>query len=266
MVKVREDLTGWVMSEHGVPDSRLTVIKQTEDYIKPNGKREDRWLCQCLCGGDPIKVTQDKLKSGKILSCGCLQYEARVQSGLKTKNLIPNIKKYNKYDISGAYGIGWASNTNKEFYFDLEDYDKIKSHTWLEDSNGYFIDADTKEFIHRLIMNCPDNLEVDHIGHNKYDNRKSKLRIVTDSQNNMNRGLQSNNTSGITGVSFHKGSSMWFGYVKYNGKQIRKYARTKEKAIELRRQLEEKYFGEYSYANSMNKENQNERRDKAENY
>lgn len=49
MVKVREDMTGWIMSEHGVPDSKLTILRQCEDYIKPNGKREAQWLCQCNC-------------------------------------------------------------------------------------------------------------------------------------------------------------------------------------------------------------------------
>ena len=27
------DMTGWVMSEHGVPESRLTVIEQAETYM-----------------------------------------------------------------------------------------------------------------------------------------------------------------------------------------------------------------------------------------
>ena len=45
MVKVQIDMTGWVMSEHGVSDSRLTVIRQDEDHISPNGKRYARWLC-----------------------------------------------------------------------------------------------------------------------------------------------------------------------------------------------------------------------------
>ena len=27
MVKVKEDMTGWIMSEHGVPESRWTVIR-----------------------------------------------------------------------------------------------------------------------------------------------------------------------------------------------------------------------------------------------
>ena len=34
-------------------------------------------------------------------------------------------KKYNTYDLSGEYGIGY-SNSGKEFYFDLDDYDLIK--------------------------------------------------------------------------------------------------------------------------------------------
>ena len=37
---------------------------------------------------------------------------------------IPWNKKSNIYDLSGEYGVGWTSNTNEEFYFDLEDYDK----------------------------------------------------------------------------------------------------------------------------------------------
>ena len=41
------DMTGWVMSEHGVPDSRLTVIEQdkSEQYL---GKGAF-WLCECSC-------------------------------------------------------------------------------------------------------------------------------------------------------------------------------------------------------------------------
>lgn len=245
MVKVRQDLTGMVFG-------RLTVLGQTEDYIKPNGKHEARWLCQCSCGNkELIAVLGYHLTRGTTKSCGCLQHEAQIQNGFKTKNLIPNTKKYNDYDLFGEYGIGLTNNTNKEFYFDLEDYNKIKLHTWLEDANGYIVDADTKELMHRLVMDCPNNFTVDHIRHKKYDNRKSNLRVTTQSQNNMNRIIQSNNTSGTTGVSFHKASGMWIGYIKFNGKQIRKYAKTKEDAIKLREQLEEQYFGEYSYKNSM---------------
>ena len=34
------DMTGWVMSEHGVPDSRLTVIKLVEPHITKSGHKQ----------------------------------------------------------------------------------------------------------------------------------------------------------------------------------------------------------------------------------
>ena len=123
MVKVREDMTGWNMWEHGVPDSRLTVIKQTEDYVNPNGKRLAKWLCICNCQEhNKIEATGSNLKSGRTKSCGCFAREEAIKRN----------KKYNKYDLSSDYGIGWTSNTNEKFYFDLEDYDKIQDYCWSE--------------------------------------------------------------------------------------------------------------------------------------
>lgn len=242
MVKVKKDLTGMRFG-------RLVVLKQSEnDYVKPDGRREARWICQCDCGNttEPIGT---KLKNGATQSCGCLQQEVRVQSGLNTKNLIHNTRKINIYDLSGEYGIGYAAQ-GEEFYFDLEDYDLIKDHYWYVDPRGYLICSE-KIFMHVLIMSPYEGEYVDHIKHNTLDNRKSKLRLVTPSQNCMNRGLQRNNTSGITGVSFHKASQRWFAYTKLNSKQKRVYADSKEEAIKIRKRMEEKYFGEYSYDNSM---------------
>ena len=50
MLKVKIDMTGWIMSEHGVADSRLTVLCQSEDHITPRGQRRAMWLCECECG------------------------------------------------------------------------------------------------------------------------------------------------------------------------------------------------------------------------
>jgi hypothetical protein len=41
---------------------------------------------------------------------------------------------------------------------------------------------------------------IDHINGKTFDNRKNNLRVVNKSQNAMNKGLQNNNTSGVTGV------------------------------------------------------------------
>lgn len=72
------DMTGWIMSEHGVPDSRITVLCRAEDYISPNGYHVAQWECQCDCG--KIFVSSGKsIKSGKTKSCGCLQKEKASQ-------------------------------------------------------------------------------------------------------------------------------------------------------------------------------------------
>lgn len=49
MVKIREDMTGWVMKEHGVPNSRIKVIERAEDYVTPSGAHYAQWLCECMC-------------------------------------------------------------------------------------------------------------------------------------------------------------------------------------------------------------------------
>lgn len=67
MVKTRENLTGKRFE-------RLVVLKQINDYIKPNGKHESNWLCQCECG-NIVEVLGYSLKSGHTKSCGCLHEE-----------------------------------------------------------------------------------------------------------------------------------------------------------------------------------------------
>ena len=38
------------------------------------------------------------------------------------------MRKENIYDLSGEFGIGYCTNTGSPFYFDLEDYNKIKNY------------------------------------------------------------------------------------------------------------------------------------------
>lgn len=161
------------------------------------------------------------------------------------------VKKYNQYDLSGEYGIGYTSK-GEPFYFDIEDYDKIKNHCWHINSKGYVqtnIDGNTVK-IHRLIL--PDYQYVDHINHMKFDNRKCNLRRTTNQQNCMNKNIYNNNTSGIAGVSWRKRDKVWQARIKVNYKYI--YLgqfKNFDDAVKARKEAEEKYFGEYSFDNSM---------------
>lgn len=102
-------------------------------------------------------------------------------------------------------------------------------------------------------MNCYDKkLQVDHINHNTFDNRKSNLRIVTVSQNNMNKGLRRDNTTGYTGVVWSNVSGKYLANIKINQKRIHLGTFSKiEDAVRARREAEEKYFGEYRFNESL---------------
>lgn len=218
---------------------RLTVIRRAEDHVSPKGRRYVRWLCKCDCGNDVI-VFSGNLGRSHTMSCGCLNKEVASET----------MKKYNTYDLSGEYGIGYTEKGEK-FYFDLEDYNKIKPFYWYKDDNGYLL-AYTKNKtlrMHRLFVNSK---YVDHINSNTSDNRKNNLRAATKSQNGMNRHLQSNNTSGVTGVYWHKQINKWVAYIMINRRYIYLGSFSSfEDAVKTRKEAEEKYFGEYSYDNSQ---------------
>jgi hypothetical protein len=74
----------------------------------------------------------------------------------------------------------------------------------------------------RLILGL-DNLdkrEEDHKNRQTLDNRDENLRISNRSQNACNRGIQSNNTSGFKGVTWHKTARKWAAQINLDGKHI----------------------------------------------
>jgi hypothetical protein len=66
-----------------------------------------------------------------------------------------------------------------------------------------------------------NGLEVDHINMDGLDNRRANLRICTHQENNLNKKISRNNTSGYKGVSWDKWHKKWRSYISVNGKMIR---------------------------------------------
>lgn len=199
------------------------------------------WECKCCCG-NIIYVTSTDLTSGKKDNCGC-----------KTKEKQRNAKlQQNKYDLTGEYGIGYT-NKGEEFYFDLEDYEKVKGYCW-NSHDGYIETRGLTrgEFLkmHRLIMGLKkgDGLLVDHINHNTHDNRKCNLRICTNQENCMNSSTHKNNkSSGESGISYRKDNGkwrvrIWKNYKCYHIGQFDTY----EEAYQARISAEDKFFGEFA--------------------
>lgn len=231
----------------GMKFGKLNVVKLSHR----NNHGKIVYECNCDCGREKLFVIGAHLTNGNTKSCGCLQKEIAKEIGNKNK-------KYNTYDLSREYGVGYTNN-GEEFYFDLEDYDKIKNYCWRSDNDNYIISHDTKSnnystiWMHRIILNLNDkNLEVDHKNHNKKDNRKINLRVLTHSQNGKNQSLSKNNKSGTSDVCWHKATQKWQARICVNNKRIYLgcFADIDE-AIRVRKEAEQKYFGEYSYDNSI---------------
>jgi hypothetical protein len=73
---------------------------------------------------------------------------------------------------------------------------------------GYVPGSDRKRFtlLHRLILDAPKGVEVDHRNGNGLDNRRSNLRLATRSQNRANVRAVVNGSSRYKGVTRHKGA------------------------------------------------------------
>jgi hypothetical protein len=90
--------------------------------------------------------------------------------------------------------------------------------------------------MHRQIIGARTGQETDHINRDGLDNQRRNLRIVTRSQNGFNRGMQSNNTSGETGVTWHRNRKRWQAQMMVNQKMIYLgFFTEKEDAIKARR-------------------------------
>ena len=60
--------------------------------------------------------------------------------------------------------------------------------------------------------------EIDHINHDRADNRICNLRGVTRVENRKNQLIHRNNTSGVAGVYWNKRDKKWVARIKVNGK------------------------------------------------
>jgi len=96
---------------------------------------------------------------------------------------------------------------------------------WDDSTNSYYVVGNQgnsrtkKTLIHRYILDCPQDLVVDHINHNTLDNTRSNLRIATKSINQHNRRLNKNSSSGVTGVTWYKQTGKWQARIKINGQE-----------------------------------------------
>ena len=111
---------------------------------------------------------------------------------------------------------------------DDEDYNRLIKHKWhLRDIKimhaGTKVKIDGKWFekrMHHFLVDVPEGFEVDHIDQNGLNNQKLNLRVVTHSQNMMNRNSFKGSSSKYKGVSWHKQCKKWFAQIVLNKKTL----------------------------------------------
>jgi hypothetical protein len=115
-------------------------------------------------------------------------------------------------------------NRDKVALVDEEDYERVNQHKWYWGcSHRYAVYFESRDgwrkshTMHRFIMNPPKDMVVDHINHNRLDNRRSNLRVCTRSQNSRNVPRGSRNASGYIGVFWNKnraGGGAWESHIR----------------------------------------------------
>lgn len=132
---------------------------------------------------------------------------------------------------------------------DASDLSTVAGHptAWYAQSSGWSWYAITdspmesgkrgpKILMHRLLMDFPSGMDVDHINGNGLDNRRANLRVVDHSTNQLNRsGARSDSVLGIRGVYFDARYGTWIA--RGTARKIKTHIgsfKSKEEAIAAR--------------------------------
>lgn len=191
-------------------DNKMVLFKlKHPNYGKhiKQPKRNEGILCE-ECGSDNNvcfnKMTQKYL-------CG------RHRSQISSYNKILERTNFDRNEIVLYEDHAEIILLDKEYQevgraiISLDKVDKIKNIKFHLRPDGYVETRIDKKIVllHRYILDVlPDDF-VDHIDRNKLNNLNNNLRIVCASESSVNRGLQSNNTSGVTGVTWDKSRDKW---------------------------------------------------------
>lgn len=116
---------------------------------------------------------------------------------------------------------------------DKDDIERVSKHKWRSSERGYVHGKNT--YLHQFIMRATG---IDHINGDRKDNRKCNLRVVSQSQNLMNRRMKgySKDKWGKFCVEIEVGGTRY---------KLGRYSTEKEAAA-VRRAAELKHFGEFA--------------------
>jgi hypothetical protein len=184
--------------------------------------------------------------------------EEHLDIDLRNERLRNGRKRHDKnkyYYFSQRYYIVQLSGNDKWCIMSSNDRTRemLNEHIWRCDKGYAMTSIDKKTtLLHRHITDCDENKVVDHLNRKRFDNRADNLRICTSQDNNRNKPIQKNNSSGVTGVwkRCTHGRWSWIAQIQdNNGKRISKSFNinvlgddeAKQRAIAWRRERERLY-------------------------
>ncbi len=145
---------------------------------------------------------------------------------------------------------------NKYALVDDDDYEALSKHRWYvckSRYNTYAVGSAIKNGrhkttrMHREIMRPSKCMQVDHIDGDGLNNQKSNLRIVTNSQNQMNVPTRRDNKSGFKGVFLRKDCNAWRAYIDLNYMRVHLgNFKSKEEACRARQKASAEFHGEFA--------------------
>lgn len=100
---------------------------------------------------------------------------------------------------------------------DAEDFDLANRFRWYYAIVGYAMNSQ-KQYLHRLILDAKPGQMVDHINHDRLDNRRCNLRITNAQGNQRNRVKSGTTSSRFKGVGWSKAANKWSARIKINKK------------------------------------------------
>lgn len=134
---------------------------------------------------------------------------------------------------------------------DDEDYPRLSDWAWHLGHGGYAVRAG--KMMHRVIMNAPKGMVVDHGNHNRLDNRKCNLRIVTLEENNKNKQAYGS-SSRFKGVTKNESLNRVLWSVRIRSPKKNLYLgsyRTEIEAARIYNVAAEHFYGKHAYLNPV---------------
>lgn len=185
----KEDLTGQTFNN-------FTVLYQ----LPERKQRQIAWMCRCRCGNEKVLTTTDLL-TNRVKSCGCLKSQVQDISGQRRGNLVA-VRCTGQRDEKGRLLYEWRCDCGNIVY---------RTSISVKHKNKYNM--------------CPDCMKEFRAEQAK--SAREKRVVVRDTgltqtafANIIEGNLTVANTSGVRGVSWHKGKQKWAVTGRVNGRPI----------------------------------------------